>query len=96
MFWYCHKRGREVRLEKERLFTESEFAALDEDTAVNAPTTTPAPTGVSVPQVEAVTRQTEDTERQQHHRAEYAEGGSLAQELKKGKHEGRAGDRSQI
>ncbi|MCJ1250979.1 hypothetical protein MMC30_008209 [Trapelia coarctata] len=29
VFWYCHKRGREVRLEKERLLTEAEMAALD-------------------------------------------------------------------
>ena len=30
MFWYCHKRGREVRLENERL-TASQ-ASLDEET----------------------------------------------------------------
>ena len=29
VFWYCHKRGREVRLEKERQLTEDEVARLD-------------------------------------------------------------------
>ena len=29
MFWYCHKRGREARLEKERELTEQEVARLD-------------------------------------------------------------------
>ncbi|KAK2761206.1 hypothetical protein FQN54_001727 [Arachnomyces sp. PD_36] len=29
VFWYCHKRGREVRLERERLLTEQEVAQLE-------------------------------------------------------------------
>ncbi|CRG92557.1 hypothetical protein PISL3812_09619 [Talaromyces islandicus] len=29
--WYCHKRGREVRLENERLVTEAEVAKLNEE-----------------------------------------------------------------
>ena len=30
MLWYCHKRGKEVRLDKERQLTEDEVARLDE------------------------------------------------------------------
>jgi hypothetical protein len=30
VLWYCHKRGREVRLENERLVTEEEIAKLNE------------------------------------------------------------------
>ena len=29
IFWYCHKRGREVRLERERLTMEDELKTLD-------------------------------------------------------------------
>ena len=29
VFWYCHKRGKEVRLEKERQLTEEEVQNLD-------------------------------------------------------------------
>ena len=55
IFWYCHKRGREVRLEKERLLTESEIAALDDDvptTSSDAPPMTTAPPNASIQQVE--------------------------------------------
>lgn len=31
VLWYCHKRGREVRLENERLVTEEEISRLNED-----------------------------------------------------------------
>lgn len=31
VFWYCHKRGRETRLEKERASTEAQIAAMDEE-----------------------------------------------------------------
>lgn len=31
MLWYCHKRGKEVRLENERLVTEAEVAKLNEE-----------------------------------------------------------------
>ena len=30
MLWYCHKRGREVRLENERLVTEEEIEKLND------------------------------------------------------------------
>ncbi|KAL4907975.1 hypothetical protein BDW74DRAFT_148334 [Aspergillus multicolor] len=33
VLWYCHKRGREVRLENERLVTEEEIEKINEETA---------------------------------------------------------------
>jgi hypothetical protein len=39
VFWYCHKRGKEVRLEKERLLTEQEIAALDAQISAEPPAT---------------------------------------------------------
>ena len=87
VFWYCHKRGREVRLEKERLLTEAEIAALDDD---DAPTTssdalpmTTAPTGASIEQVEAGMRETEVVEQQQRGRGQYAGDSPSAQELRR-------------
>ena len=42
MFWYCHKRGRETRLDKERILSESEAAAraaaIASDPAYEPPT----------------------------------------------------------
>jgi hypothetical protein len=35
--WYCHKRGREVRLEKERLLTEAEMAKMAPRVAADPP-----------------------------------------------------------
>ena len=86
VFWYCHKRGKEVRLEKERLLTEAEIAAVDGNaptTSSNAPPTTTAPNGAPIEQVEAGMREAEALERRQGERGQYAEDGSLAQELKK-------------
>lgn len=86
VFWYCHKRGKEVRLEKERLLTEAEIAALDDDaptTSSNAPPTTTAPTGAPIEQVEAGMREAEAVEQQQGGRGQFAEDGSLAQELRR-------------
>jgi hypothetical protein len=37
VFWYCHKRGREVRLEKERLMTQAEIDALAAEIAADPP-----------------------------------------------------------
>ena len=37
VFWYCHKRGREIRLEKERLLTEAELEALNKVTSGDDP-----------------------------------------------------------
>jgi hypothetical protein len=45
VFWYCHKRGREVREEKERALTELEVDRLDTEYKATHPnlTTTAAP-----------------------------------------------------
>lgn len=54
VFWYCHKRGKEVRLEKERLLSEAEIAALERDIATDPnmqPPTTTAPEGASMEEV---------------------------------------------
>jgi len=64
VFWYCHKRGKEVRLEKERKLTEQEMQQLEtewkdvhsqgEDTTTAIPqTTTTAPPGASMEEVKA-------------------------------------------
>lgn len=44
VFWYCHKRGKEVRLEKERGLTEQEVERLDAEYKATHPdlTTTAA------------------------------------------------------
>ena len=86
VFWYCHKRGREVRLEKERLLTEAEIAALDDDappTSSNALPTTTAPIGATIEQVEAGMREAEALEQNQRGRGQSAEDGSLAQERRR-------------
>lgn len=67
VFWYCHKRGREVRLEKERVLTEKEVEQLEKEwqesqksgggfanlPAPTAGSTTTAPPGASMDQVRA-------------------------------------------
>lgn len=64
VFWYCHKRGKEARLEKERDLTEQEVQQLEKDWQAthpgvdtvqprNHPTTTTAPAGATMEQVEA-------------------------------------------
>ena len=52
MLWYCHKRGREVRLENERLVTGEEIIKLNQDTSEGLirqteTLTTTAPPGAS-------------------------------------------------
>jgi hypothetical protein len=37
IFWYCHKRGREVRLQKEDDLTEQEVARLDAEYRADHP-----------------------------------------------------------
>ena len=76
MFWYCHKRGREVRLEKERLFTEAEIEALNEPSSSSDPLTTTAVPGAPVNQATAGVGSPEGS-------SGYAPGGSLAKELAK-------------
>ncbi|KAJ5105942.1 hypothetical protein NUU61_003289 [Penicillium alfredii] len=57
VLWYCHKRGREVRLENERLVTEEEVRKLNEEDSADGkirPTetlTTTAPQGASADEV---------------------------------------------
>ncbi|KAJ6115594.1 hypothetical protein N7523_006011 [Penicillium sp. IBT 18751x] len=56
VLWYCHKRGREVRLENERLVTEEEINKLNEDTEegkirTTETLTTTAPKGASADEV---------------------------------------------
>ncbi|KAL8926281.1 MAG: hypothetical protein Q9208_003003 [Pyrenodesmia sp. 3 TL-2023] len=60
-FWYCHKRGKEVRLEKERALTEKEMAELDERLAAEDTTpTTTAPEGADIEEVRAGMRQQQE------------------------------------
>ncbi|KAI4253752.1 MAG: hypothetical protein LQ352_003499 [Teloschistes flavicans] len=94
VFWYCHKRGREVRQENERALTEKEMAELDERLAaedttpedVVKTTTTTAPEGASIEEVEAGMQVREGDGQ-----AGYAAQGSLAKELEKEKGERRDG-----
>jgi hypothetical protein len=62
VFWYCHKRGREERLEKERELTENEVKELDEayqGMSTNEIPTTTAATGASMTEVQAGMREVE-------------------------------------
>lgn len=62
VFWYCHKRGREERLEKERELTENEVKELDEayqNMSTNELPTTTAATGASMAEVQAGMREIE-------------------------------------
>lgn len=77
MFWYCHKRGREVRLEKEQLLTEAEVEALNQHSASSDPLTTTAAADARVDRVEAGTRSPESGQPG----SGYAPEGSLAKEL---------------
>ncbi|KAE8389823.1 hypothetical protein BDV23DRAFT_156563 [Aspergillus alliaceus] len=57
ILWYCHKRGREVRLENERLVTEEEIQKLNEQSSsderirTTETLTTTAPQGASVAEI---------------------------------------------
>ena len=56
VFWYCHKRGRDVRLEKERELTEHEVEQLDQEYRAAHPDkvlTTTADPGASAEEVRA-------------------------------------------
>ncbi|KAJ5722465.1 hypothetical protein N7488_000500 [Penicillium malachiteum] len=64
VLWYCHKRGREVRLENERLVTEEEINKMNEDASETRirPTetlTTTAPQGASSVEVREGVRKVE-------------------------------------
>ncbi|RAH72837.1 uncharacterized protein BO66DRAFT_389414 [Aspergillus aculeatinus CBS 121060] len=58
VLWYCHKRGREVRLENERLVTEEEIGKLNDETSTDQDRiratetlTTTAPQGASATEI---------------------------------------------
>lgn len=68
VFWYCHKRGREVRLEKERLLTEQEVAQLEaeyESGKAMAGLSTTAPEGAPIDAVEAGVREVQQARENQ-------------------------------
>ena len=85
--WYCHKRGREVRLEKERAVTEAEMSAIkaqvEKDPAAeyNGPMTTLAPEGAPIEDVQASLEPAQNVTSRPGE-AHYAEGGSLAKSIK--------------
>lgn len=69
VLWYCHKRGREVRLERERLLTEQEVAQLEAEyeesgRALEGLTTT-APEGASIEEIEAGVREVQQARENQ-------------------------------
>ncbi|KAL8669083.1 MAG: hypothetical protein Q9168_006308 [Polycauliona sp. 1 TL-2023] len=89
VFWYCHKRGKEVRLEKERALTEKEMAELNEKLAADdttpRQTTTTAPEGADIEEVRAGMHIHEGDGPMG-----YAASGSLAQEMEREKGEKKA------
>lgn len=65
VLWYCHKRGREVRLENERLVTEDEISKLNQDSSEGKirPTetlTTTAPQGASTDEIREGVKKVEE------------------------------------
>ncbi|KAJ5749231.1 uncharacterized protein N7511_010927 [Penicillium nucicola] len=65
VLWYCHKRGREVRLENERLVTEEEINKLNEDASAERirateTLTTTAPQGASPEEIREGVRKVEE------------------------------------
>jgi len=42
VFWYCHKRGRETRQEKDRQSIEAQIKAMDEPSSADTQTSTAA------------------------------------------------------
>jgi hypothetical protein len=68
VFWYCHKRGREERLEKERELTEAEVKELDEayaNMSTNEIPTTTAASGASMAEVQAGMREVQTIKREE-------------------------------
>ncbi len=73
VFWYCHKRGREVRLAKERALTEQEVQELDKeyrDTHPGETMTTTAPEGAPMDEVRAGMEEVEEAKRLEEEAAE--------------------------
>jgi len=66
VFWYCYKRGREVRLEKERQLTEEEVAKLEKEydaTTGSEVRTTTAPEGASIEDVKTGMKEVQEAKR---------------------------------
>ncbi|KAL9009341.1 MAG: hypothetical protein Q9173_005621 [Seirophora scorigena] len=84
VFWYCHKRGKEVRLQEERALTEKEMAELDEKLAAEntTPRMTRAPEGADIEEVRAG-MQVHEGDRPMGYAAE----GSLAKDIEREKAE---------
>lgn len=68
VLWYCHKRGREVRLENERLVTEEEIRKMNEQMAseerpirATETLTTTAPPGAAADTIRDGVREVEQT-----------------------------------
>ena len=78
------------------MLTESEIAALDEDSPVTSsdgPRMTTAPPGASTEEVEAGLREADLIEEQKRGRkGQYSEGGSLAQDQRREEHGKKAGE----
>lgn len=99
IFWYCHKRGREVRLENERKVTEQEMEEIRRrvaadpawvpppgwDGGAGATLTTTAPEGASLDEVQAgLVSGAREMEGEDEADEEYAPQGRLAQAVEKG------------
>ena len=64
VFWYCHKRGKEVRLAKERDLTEQEVERLDEEYRATHPSLrTTAEAGASMEEIKAGIAEAEEGRR---------------------------------
>ena len=85
--WYCHKRGREARLEQERAVTEAEMAYIkaqveaDPPAEWEGPLTTTAPEGATIEEVRAGLAPAVSASPARGS-IDYAEGGSLAKALR--------------
>ena len=64
VLWYCHKRGREVRLENERLVTEAEIEKMNKELHRHIrPTETLSTTAPREASIEEVQRGVEEVQR---------------------------------
>ena len=92
--WYCHKRGKETRLEQERAVTEAEMAAIKAQVEADPPAewsehmTTTAPEGASIEEVREGLAPATSTALVTRNSMEYAEGGSLAKAMKEEEEKG--------
>ena len=81
-------------MEKERSLTEAEIEAIEKDenykTDSSIPAMTTAPQGAPLSQVESGMREADSEQRSR--KGQYAEGGSLAQELKREQGQSKVGE----